>query len=143
MENFNGLQEWNARADSMKELIKLAVGLEDPVGVIQQLRKECWDYLQVPYVNVKCSKPDKKARLHSQLLLRLCDLTLTNAWLTKSNRSDTSSTIEIHDIVFFYFVFVFLNNVTHMFFSFFIFHFGKKVSTAKILMTMTTASKSW
>jgi hypothetical protein len=97
MENFNGLQEWNARADSMKELIKLAVGLEDPVGVIQQLRKEYWDYLQVPYVNVKCSKPDKKARLHSQLLLRLCDLMLTNAWLTKSNRSDTSFTIEIHD----------------------------------------------
>jgi hypothetical protein len=60
MENFNGLQEWNARADSMKELIKLAVDLEDPVDVIQQLRKEYRDYLQVPYVNVKYSKPDKK-----------------------------------------------------------------------------------
>jgi hypothetical protein len=61
MENFNGLQEWNARADSMKELIKLAVDGEDPVDVIQQLRKEYRDYLQVPYVNVKYSKPDKKS----------------------------------------------------------------------------------
>jgi hypothetical protein len=61
MENFKGLQEWNARADSMKELIKLAVDLEDPVDVIQQLRKEYRDYLQVPYVNVKYSKPDKKS----------------------------------------------------------------------------------
>ena len=59
MENFNGLQEWNARADSMKELIKLAVDLEDPIEVIQKLRKEYRDYLTVPYVNVKYHKPEK------------------------------------------------------------------------------------
>lgn len=60
MENFNGLQEWNARADSMKELIKIAVDLEDPPTVIQRLRQEYRDYLQVPYVNVKYLKPEKR-----------------------------------------------------------------------------------
>lgn len=35
MENFNGLQEWNARADSLKELIKLSVDLEDPIEIVQ------------------------------------------------------------------------------------------------------------
>lgn len=53
MENFNGLQEWNARADSMKELIKLSIDLEDPIAYVQKLRKEYRDYLSVPYVNVK------------------------------------------------------------------------------------------
>lgn len=61
MENFNGLQEWNARADSMKELIKLAVDLDDPLDVIQVLRKEYREYLQVPYVNVKYSRPEKRS----------------------------------------------------------------------------------
>jgi hypothetical protein len=58
MENFNGLQEWNARADSMKELIKLSIDLEDPIEVVQKLRKEYRDYLTVPYVNVKHAKPE-------------------------------------------------------------------------------------
>lgn len=59
MENFNGLQEWNARADSLKELIKLSVDLEDPIETVQQLRMEYREYLKVPYVNVKSLKPDK------------------------------------------------------------------------------------
>lgn len=59
MENFNGLQEWNARADSLKELIKLSVDLEDPIEIVQQLRMEYREYLKVPYVNVKSLKPDK------------------------------------------------------------------------------------
>lgn len=56
MENFNGLQEWNARADSVKELIKVAVDLEDPIEIIQQLRREYREFLKVPYVNVKSTK---------------------------------------------------------------------------------------
>ena len=59
MENFNGLQEWNARADSLKELIKLSVDLEDPIEIVQQLRMEYREYLKVPYVNVKSLKLDK------------------------------------------------------------------------------------
>ena len=51
MENFNGLQEWNARADSMKELIKVAVDLEDPIEIIQQLRRE---YRVSAYISDKC-----------------------------------------------------------------------------------------
>jgi hypothetical protein len=61
MENFNGLQEWNARADSMKELIKLAIDLEDPIAHVQKLRKEYRDYLSVPYVNVKYAKPETRS----------------------------------------------------------------------------------
>lgn len=59
MENFNGLQEWNARADSLKELIKVSVDLEDPIEVVQQLRLEYREYLKVPYVNMKSLKRDK------------------------------------------------------------------------------------
>lgn len=55
MENFNGLQEWNAKADSLKELIKLAIDLEDPIEDVQKLRIEYREYLKVPYVNVKSS----------------------------------------------------------------------------------------
>ena len=60
MENFNGLQEWNARADSMKELIKVAVDLEDPIEIIQQLRREYREFLKVPYVNVKSTKLNRQ-----------------------------------------------------------------------------------
>ena len=59
MENFNGLQEWNARADSLKELIKVSLDLEDPIEVVQQLRMEYREYLKVPYVNVKSLKSDE------------------------------------------------------------------------------------
>ena len=46
--------EW---ADKMKELIKIAVDLEDLIEVIQKLRKEYRDYLTVR-VRVK-KKPEK------------------------------------------------------------------------------------
>ena len=59
MVNFNGLQEWNARADSLKELVKLSVDLDDPIQIVKQLRMEYREYLKVPYVNVKSLKSDK------------------------------------------------------------------------------------
>ena len=77
----------------MKELIKLAVDLEDPIEVIQKLRKEYRDYLTVrvrvkekSFINLK-----KEVRLLSPLLLRLCESKLTNNQLTVRflNRSDT------------------------------------------------------
>ena len=60
MENFNGLQEWTARADSMKELIRVAVDLEDPPEIIQQLRRDYREFLQVPFVNVKSTKNNRQ-----------------------------------------------------------------------------------
>lgn len=61
MENFNGLQEWNARAESLKEKIKVSMDLKYPDSVIDKLRVEYMAYLDSPYVNVKHSNPEKES----------------------------------------------------------------------------------
>jgi hypothetical protein len=62
MENFDGLQEWNAGADRIIELMKLAIDHEDPIAHVQKLRKKYRDYISVPYVNVKYVKPETRSQ---------------------------------------------------------------------------------
>jgi hypothetical protein len=131
MENFNGLQEWNARADSMKELIKLASDLEDPIVHVQKLRKEYRDYLSVPYVNVKYAKPETRSstpfsappkivRVESNQRSVNNEVSQQVSYIISYFLSQKPGTLEFFISCFFFFIFL-----THISRHFFIFIFAK------------------
>jgi hypothetical protein len=126
MENFNGLQEWNARADSMIELIKLAIDLEGPIAHVQKLRKEYRDYLSVPYVNVKYAKPETGSSTPFSALPKIVRV--------ESNQRSVNNEVsqQVSYIIFnflsqehlnFYFMFIFFHFFNAYLPPFFHFHF--------------------